>query len=470
MNGQALKFGDSLAGLLLDGIFETPFVAATLKYDQVEGVYLEIPYIHHLNIDQFATTNEWFESQRPPQNMVLKTLEGDICLYGTHFRSRTSKLGRGISVGRIDVDDTVLRTRSGPLGDSLAVSELRSRVDGLSEWTQFNAVDWAFAPIEKEGIAPKVVITLQSTEQIEWQHGTATMSFQTEWATEKTIIGMNANQWVTLTSRFADSRSVNDHVLAQRQVTHLLGLMFGQPIRFRKHHVRDASLVEHQTSGQLSPSYELISWATLQDFSEPVPTTKDLSHPIGDLKALGSEGMARWAEQYEKYERVVLPTIGLLNRAGASVEDAVISTSMSLEAAGTIIGKREGERDSYSKGGNVATATYFYRCLHALELPWDEVAESIAGLSIAIANTYNDIKHYGRGKVPERTHSYLVGLVGLLTVRLTLANVVDPTGTLVASFGASKHFMEIKNEFEERDVFITKSGSFRDYPVSDIQM
>jgi hypothetical protein len=40
-----LEFGDSLAGLLVDGVEETPYTGATLKMRAGDGVVVEVPYL-----------------------------------------------------------------------------------------------------------------------------------------------------------------------------------------------------------------------------------------------------------------------------------------------------------------------------------------------------------------------------------------------------------------------------------------
>lgn len=54
----SLEFGDSLAGLLVDGVEETPYAGATLKLVSPGGVRVEVPYISYDETGQFRHVQE----------------------------------------------------------------------------------------------------------------------------------------------------------------------------------------------------------------------------------------------------------------------------------------------------------------------------------------------------------------------------------------------------------------------------
>jgi len=63
-----LDFGDSLAGLLVDGVEATPYVGATLRLSHT-GVEVEIPYLPGFEVDQFAHVDDWFRRMKPQENL-----------------------------------------------------------------------------------------------------------------------------------------------------------------------------------------------------------------------------------------------------------------------------------------------------------------------------------------------------------------------------------------------------------------
>ena len=124
------------------------------------------------------------------------------------------------------------------------------------------------------------------------------------------------------------------------------------------------------------------------------------------------------------------------------MEDVILSTSMSMEAAGELIGERDGEGFLKGRGRNLPIALCVYRCLHVLDLELPSVFGGLAGMSKAIANTYNAIKHSSRGKFPDvrevrvvcDVNSWLLGFL-----RYTLRKWIR-----IPEFGALSQIISIK--------------------------
>jgi hypothetical protein len=138
--------------------------------------------------------------------------------------------------------------------------------------------------------------------------------------------------------------------------------------------------------------------------------------------------MKTWGEAYCEWERFILPSVNVLGREGVFMEDVILSTSMSMEAAGELIGERDGEGFLKGRGRNLPIALCVYRCLHVLDLELPSVFGGLAGMSKAIANTYNAIKHSSRGKFPDVREVRVVCDVNKLVVRLLALYIaeVDP--------------------------------------------
>lgn len=179
MSIESLDFGDSLAGLLIDGVEDTPYVGATLRLTDT-GVEVEVPYLPGYAVGQFAHVDEWFRRQAPPPSMLLRTREGAATLYGCRWRGHADAAGSRIGSGRIAPDETLLYEREAALSEPLTVKTCRSRADGLNHWTRLTAVE-SDSHREEERQTNVLEITVKSPEPIEWRQGDAIMRIQTAW-------------------------------------------------------------------------------------------------------------------------------------------------------------------------------------------------------------------------------------------------------------------------------------------------
>jgi hypothetical protein len=155
--------------------------------------------------------------------------------------------------------------------------------------------------------------------------------------------------------------------------------------------------------------------------------------------------------------------VGVLNRPNAVLEELVVNASMSLEAAGNIIGPVPQEAN-ISRARKPTTAVLNYRSISSLGLDLSGISESPDGLARAIANNYNTIKHYDRGEFPEPLETYTVSLLVVMIARLVAVNLVDPTGGLSQRFWSRIAAPELKEFCRQRDVFIDSAGHFTKYP------
>jgi hypothetical protein len=128
--------------------------------------------------------------------------------------------------------------------------------------------------------------------------------------------------------------------------------------------------------------------------------------------------MKTWGEAYCEWERFILPSVNVLGREGVFMEDVILSTSMSMEAAGELIGECDGEASLKGGGRNLPVSLCIYRCLNVLELELPSEFGGITALSKAIASTYNSIKHSSRGDFPDVREVRVVYDVNKLVVRL----------------------------------------------------
>lgn len=139
---------------------------------------------------------------------------------------------------------------------------------------------------------------------------------------------------------------------------------------------------------------------------------------------IGVDGLNRWSGKERRWDRAINPLLGLLQRDRFVVEDIAIAAMISLEASGEILGKVEGEEVTYRRG-KVITATRPFRCLSHLKLDWETMPFNQERLAKAMANNYNDIKHFDRGEFPEPEVTHALGNFALLVARLVVLNIAS---------------------------------------------
>lgn len=454
-----LDFGDSLAGLLVDGVETTPYFGATLRLSDT-GVEVEIPYLPGSAVDQFAHVDEWFRRMNPQENLLLRTREGNVMLYGCRWAGHSEAAGSRIGSGRIAPQETLLFERDGALSDPLTIKTCRTRMDGLNRWSRLSAVE-SESRRDENGRSTGVDITVESPEPVEWAQAEARMRICTTWTSSETSDGYERSHVVAnnvvIESEWAEARPFFDHLVEQRKVAHLLVFLFGTALSVREHRVQDESISARLMGGEVydHPFVELISARTIRERAQPMPTDKKLGRPLLVLQEVGTEGLGRWAEVYDQWDRFILPAVAVIGRRQRFTEDVVMSTSMALEAAGQRIGQRPGENATYDRGrGRPTMATYVYRCLELLGIRWGDYIHSQVGLARAISNNYKRVKHADNGAFPDHVETYLVSVINELVVRLLAANLTGSADELLGRYRAGSELWTVQQQFEAHRVRI----------------
>jgi hypothetical protein len=452
-----MKFGpgDIHSCLIVDGIESTPWLAATLRYDAEQGVELEIPYVSR--IEQFEEPSRWFRSKEFPANLQVTTIDGAITLFDCQLSRHTENLGRGTAFGTLSPQNVVLMDRDGSFADDLSTRELRSRIDGLRHWSQFSAIKRTVHHDEGNR-ATKLVMEAEAVDSIEWRHGNFVMSIDTAWRENDNEDGFQVDDSVLLRSCSTQGSPIDAHIREQRKILNLLTVLFGQGMNFRGHSIRDPRFTSKLMEGGVydMPYVELFSRSTLRDFNLTTPKLDRSEGPLVGLDVCGVTGLERWNACHDTWKRVIYPIVGLLSRSHY-VEDSVVSGGIALEAASSLLGKIREEESTYN-GKRKTMATHVFRALSSLPVDWTSVAESTQGLSRAVADTYNSMKHFDRGEFPDPVHSYLFGKLSVLLARLVLAS------QLVSS-DAAKSFAEcwpvqtLLDEFRAHDIYVDRSGN-----------
>ncbi|HWU32280.1 MAG TPA: hypothetical protein VN108_05365 [Marmoricola sp.] len=446
-----LEVGDSMAVLLVDGVKETPYVGATLRMTE-SGVEVEVPYLAGFVVPQFAGVDQWFRQMSPPENVLVHTPEGNIVLYGCRWRGHSDAAGSRVGSGRFAATEALLNDRDSTLTDPLTVKTCQSRADGLNRWSRMTAV--ASESTHDEDMRTTALdIRVESPEPIEWGQGDATLRVRSTWRVKPAEDGYSRtheiDDYVVFESEWGEPRPFVDHLIEQRKVLHLLTFLFGNALSFRKHSVRDETITTRSMGGTVldHPLIEVVSARTMRERAQPVPSKEKLGRPLLVLEEVGAAGLAEWAANYEAWERFILPSVTIIGQPHRFAEDVVTSTSMSLEAAGQLIGERNGESATYSRGGPT-TATNVYRCLDVLNVGWGEHIHSPVGLARAIANSYNSIKHANRGAFPDRAQTLLISEVSELVVRLLAVRLTGQGAELLQRYSQGSELWKLKQSFD----------------------
>lgn len=455
-----IPFGETIAGLLVDGVESTPFAGATLHMTEDRGVRLEVPYIEVADVEQFDHVRGWFNTRTPPANMQLLTHAGVISLFDVRWSGNS--MGPGIALGKLAPGETLLGRYDGELADPFHIKSVRSHVDALWNWADMSAVTTSRRTNDK-GLISGLSVEVESPEDVVWRQGDATMRMVADWRTEhpsdRTQGGFSVLESVVLESAFDEARPFLDHLVEQQKIVRLLTFLYGVDINFRSHRAKDVRIAERTLGGTIAgyPWVEVISSRTIRDSTRPRPIMTDLQDPLLGLSSLGVEGLSSWAEAQDKWSQFVLPAAGILQRKGAFLEDVVVSTSMSIEAAGSIIGRRPGEEATHFRN-RPTTATFVLRCLDLIDVDWGDVATDLVSIARFVATAYNDIKHFDRGGFPSATVSLLVSNINRYIVRLVALHVASPDGSLLGKYRLNGKLWRVEELFKQHEVRLNGSG------------
>lgn len=417
-----LEVAAVLPVLLIDGVEGTPHVVGTLTLTET-GVEVVIPYVP--GAAEFAGAEGWFDQKSPPRNLTAASVDVRMALFGCSFHGVSQSFGSvSASEGRVSVEEALMRDFDGNSDDPLLIEEVQSEIDGLSKWSRLNSVTMT-PESTGEGRTLRNVFTyrVEGVDGLIWKQGEATLEISTS-PHGTSGEGVQITDRVVLTSKFKTSRPFEDHLAEQWKFVAFLSMMFGCPISFRKHEVRDGNVTLRTMDGVARhfPFTELISRQTVGDYSKIQPSKEELAFPIIRMPALTAETLTKWAENYDGWSRFLLPMVGLFRLRDNFIENRAISAAMSLEAYGKGIASPVMDEEVSYYRERPTLASYVFRALTALALPWSQVAVSEMGLARAIAKNYNGIKH-PQDEFPNSLETKIlsdisVGIVRILALKL----------------------------------------------------
>jgi hypothetical protein len=370
------------------------------------GVQVTVPHMH--GDEQFQEVTRRLDQDDGGTNLVLESIDSTISLFGMRLASRRTDMARNISEGQLLTEDAVMMRREGDIDGPLEVEEVRSELDGLTDWSRLRSISYeTISQGEGKERRNRSVIALEQVDGLEWRQGEARLRIATTWESQHEE-GLRVEDRATLISSFSSPRPVADHIKEQRKFAYLLSVVFGTRIAFRCHEVRDSRFPARTLSGAVThlPYVDLISRHTFREVQSEQPDRKDLMRPLfymGHLQATHLEG---WASGYDGIGRVLHPYLEVLRTPSAALENRAINAAMSLEALGNRIRRMESEECTHHRG-RPTMATWVLRCImnsHHESTP----AESHVLFARAIAKNYNTIKHPGSTEFPDPLHTFIL--------------------------------------------------------------
>lgn len=473
MSIDRFESGKSFSGVLLtyeDG--EQHTLPTTLRFIEETGVEFEVS--HGSSVFVFTENPDhpsvWFRGDASiPAQCVFMSLEGNLTL--SHIRCTQRKSNAYVSGAKFVAGEAVFRATGTAIDQPAPFEELVSRVDGLAEW--WNAKN-VVTKHHKDGLGRSnrmEITTREDIEPIVWLQNGAEMRIDLGWRTETSDGNRSWTmmQLTNLSSTFPDPRPADDHLNEHHKIKSLLALMSGKSVAYREHEIRnkdayyeDFPALEERDAWRHVPRVHFVTTRTVRDYARERRKQSDFRHPVLSLSQIGHEGLGLWADAWDKdWERLISPTIAVLDRPRPFIEDRILATGIFLDAWGKRAPKAEGERDTYSTGRTKAPtfATFVYRALAACDADWTSVATSMSGLSISIRRIYTAIKH-AENELPDPTEMALISRVMLLIVRMVAARKVDLEGSSVREFGRGWGLKHELRSFADAGLVIDEAGNF----------
>lgn len=387
-----------------------PWQAATLTYENGVGAVLMIPYVS--GEAQFSEQQKWFDTRDVPRTLVFADSSGKVTFsearwYGTNPAS--------FGMGRI-IADCVVLANPRKIRDSYRVKVLRSRIDGLQEFTRFTSITDDFADYDPE---KGVTFNVLAKDEVSWRHGgyTFKMRGSASWTNDSRTLSTHSES--VIESHTSRGATANDHLTAQWPIRALLLLLHGRKLSWRKHWVVDEQFPIWTLDGRAHGPYAATTdlRRTIRDQDSPEPTSGDVALPMLHLRQIGSRGLRRWMKLYEDpvFRRAIEPTVEVINGASRFLEPQFMMLALGLDAMGHY-------RDP-TRGRNVKIQRQIERCILASGLDVSRIG-SPRGIAQAFANMNNEIKHPDRGHRPEHLELSLAVDLASVIMRLQLLDLL----------------------------------------------
>lgn len=347
MTVNELSEGIHRLGWFIDGDPDTPHVAVSLE-DNGQGIVLTIPTLdlgpHEGPYSRWGTRgivmygddpDRTRHSYEPPEVCQFVDVAGPVVLVGC----RAIENVQGDSAGRVKVsaDYAVIGARH--LRYS-TINGLRSTMPALASWSQLRSV--SSEPItDDRSRVQRIDVRLESPPNVPLSRR-MNLTLRPTWRTaypdtEGTFAAHDVVQLMTATKR---PRSWEEHLAPHLAVRELLAISGWEPFGFTRLDVNRGDDPERVLSGEAVG----VRWAQVHTHRLPKHTPwSSTPRFLFYLEEIGPHGVDRWLRLRQHFDRALRPLLAIVDRRITTLDTAVVSSGILLEAIGYQLAVDAGE-------------------------------------------------------------------------------------------------------------------------------
>ena len=341
MTSNILVEGDPRIGWMVDGDPTTPEIAVMLERTD-EAIQLTIPTKGMFERDDPYA--RWVSSgvqygddpdrtrfrYTPPSNLLFNDHRGHVSLIGC--RQAAASFGsNGAGFGRLVAEYAVLGGRS--WANFEKVNGVRTEIPGLADWTGISSRTTEVKS-DKANRTLEYTITMRSPAAQPLARN-KNLTLQPSWRSSTPAPGTIATHDVVQISTASKKPEAWDGLLApHRAVQDLLSLSAWKQFGFSRIEVGVAEQPNrHETPAD--GENKITVWSEVVThrlrLADNAPAGVHFLFKFADI---GAAGVQRWVRLRSKYERALLPLIGIVDERGLFVETRVAQTGIAIEALG----------------------------------------------------------------------------------------------------------------------------------------
>lgn len=400
-------------GFLYDGDESTPLVAATLNFDPVDGVRLSVPY----SLDHDQGHKDWFHSSGDNLPKRLAFHDNQAAMHLVNCRTTGYLVGLGgMGTGYISADYAI-EDRDGNTGPYDDIHRMRSQVVGLHELAGWKMSDTRFEHNADGTIKSATISTITpdsvTVGLIDDQFETSIEPIWRGGEESSSIAAVRAATWIqTVTSAPA---AIHDHLTVHRALRDLVALSFWQPLDFFKHEVMHEQQPARVLSGKtIGPAWRPLH--TIRGLRSRHDVDSTSAFPALRINSLGGEGLRNWLVVRKSWARILDPLLGLLFAENATLDVALMQTSIAAEAYGYLAAIDQGVSARQAK--NIPYAERLSAAVNDSRLDLsDLVAEDVGAWVRRATAAYSATKHANR-ELPDGMESWLIASVLIIVLRI----------------------------------------------------
>lgn len=445
-----LPLGARMAGLVADQTEGTPWLSGELTIDGVEGILLEIPFVHGPDGEQFEAAQRWFRDKSGPPHLAFQSPGHSVGLYGCRYP--WGSFGTAASVVRVHAEAAVLRA-SQEVDARLRAIGITSLLDGLQEWTRLSSVTVRVDTDAHHSTGPRASVQVASTSGPSWRDQALDMSISTRWLIPQGRSPLLVHDDAALRSVASHPIAIDEHLDAHRTIRNLVSLVFGAPAHYRGHELTHPDFAPPAFSPPEDPgaprthAAEFFHHTTLADEAAPQPGSHAFFNPIIPFDEVGAAGLEAWTAACRRNPRAVALAVGLLRRRPA-IEDLLVNTCMAIEALGRSLTEVEDEEQTLNRG-NPTFTTYAFRSLDRAGFTADTFGVPVQRVARAISRRYADTKHPNTSELPDSRATLVVAQIAFLALRICLVAFASRTASITDRHGIDRNVADVVGRASE---------------------